>query len=99
MGVFAAAVVVWLIQSKDTVMGFLIFYSKTPNQNVKHQCVETLRFMFTFQRFCVRYIIKNSPIMYYTEYKNEVQTSIMYDFTTKFIYEVIFLDTQVCKLG
>lgn len=36
--------------------------------------------------------------MYYTEYKNEVQTSIMYDFTTKFIYEVIFLDTQVCKL-
>lgn len=46
MGVIVAAVVVMLIQSKETVMGFLIFYSKTPNQNVKHQCVETLRFMF-----------------------------------------------------
>lgn len=73
MGAIAAAVLVMLIQSK----GFLIFYSKTPNQNVKHQCVEILRFMFTLicfkgQGFCVRYIIKNSPIMYYTEYKNEV---------------------------
>lgn len=40
--------------------------------------------------------------MYYFEYKNEAQTSIMYDFTTKFIYiyiyELIFLETQVCKL-
>lgn len=32
--------------------------------------------------------------MYYTEYKNEVLTSMMHDFT----YELIFLDTQVCNL-
>lgn len=34
--------------------------------------------------------------MYYFEYKNEAQTSIMYDFTTKFIY--IFMNLFSWKL-